>query len=238
MGFQFDFSFFIYEIYVGIHYIPVVILLSILPLFAGLVFGFLIAVTRLFRVYILSDVFTVLVVFIRGIPLVLQLTILYLFINLGFDSFARLLGLSVTSKIISYTVIALIGLSINATVYLSEVIRTALQSVNAGQYEAAYSVGMTSSQMMRRIILPQALPVAVPLIGNNLITLIKGSSVASLISVVEIISGTQIEATRNYKFLEAYIASAVIYWSMCIVVERLTKFFETRVIHYEKGSAI
>jgi len=238
MGFQFDFHFFVYELGIAIQYIPVVLLLSIVPLIVGLVFGSGIAVVRLLKVSVFDTIFTIIVVFLRGVPVLLQLTILYLFINLSFDHFAQLLGLSITSKDISYTAIAVIGLSMNATVYLSEVVRTALQSVNPGQYEAAYSVGMTIWQMMKRIIIPQALPVAVPLLGSNFIRLIKGSATASLISVVEIINATLFQASGNYKFLEAYLAAAVIYWSLCILVERIVVFLETRVGLYDKGGVV
>jgi L-cystine transport system permease protein len=238
MGFQFDLSFFAYEIGIGIQYIPVVLLLSILPLMVGLVFGTGIAIVRVFKVRVLAQVFTIIVVFLRGVPLLLQLTILYLTVTLSFDSFAQALNLNMTSKDISYTLIAVIGLSINATVYLSEVMRTALQSVNSGQYEAAYSVGMTSCQMLKRIIIPQALPVAIPLIGSNFIGLIKGSAIASLISVVEIINATLFEASGNYKFLEAYLAAAIIYWALCIMVERIVAFLESRVGVYGKGGIV
>lgn len=237
MGFQFDFSFFVHELNVGVQYIPVVLLLSLIPLLAGLVLGCFVAVVRLFKVKVLAKIFAVLVIFLRGVPLLLQLTILFFAVTLSFDYVAQKLGLAMTSKDISYTLIAVIGLSINATVYLSEVIRTALQAVNIGQYEAAYSVGLTIRQMLKRIVIPQALPVAIPLIGNTFIGIIKGSSIASLIYVVELVNATLFEANSNYKFLEAYLASAVIYWLLCIAVEHITAFGERRVGIYDKGGA-
>ncbi|WP_378953555.1 amino acid ABC transporter permease [Pelosinus sp. sgz500959] len=238
MGFQFDLAFLVYELGVGIKYIPIVLLLSIVPLIIGLFFGTGIGIIRLFKVRVLAQVLTVIVVFLRGVPLLLQLTILYLTVTLSFDSFAQSVGLTMTSKDISYTLVAVIGLSINATVYLSEVVRTALQSVNSGQYEAAYSVGMTSWQMLQRIVIPQAMPVAIPLIGSQFISLIKGSAIASLISVVELVNATLFEASGNYKFLEAYLASAIIYWALCICVEWLVIFLQNRIGVYSKGGVV
>ena len=238
MGFQFDGAFLLYEIGVGIRFIPVVLLLSVIPLLSGLLLGTGIALIRLLRVPVLAPALTVAVLFLRGVPLVLQLTILYLAVNLSFDSVANAVGSTLTSKDISYTLVAVIGLSVNATVYLSEVMRAALSSVGTGQYEAAYSVGMTTGQVIRRIVLPQALPVAVPLIGNNFIGLIKGSSVASLISVVEMINATLYEASGNYKFLEAYVAVALLYWVLCITVEQLTRLLENRVGVYGRGGVV
>ena len=238
MGFEFDVTFFAYEIGIGIKYIPIVLLLSVVPLIVGLFFGTGIAIVRLFKVRILAQLFMVIVVFLRGVPLLLQLTILYLMVTLSCDSIAQTFGLKMTSKDISYTMVAVVGLSINATVYLSEVVRTALKSVNSGQYEAAYSVGMTSWQMLVRIVIPQAMPVAIPLIGSNFIGLIKGSAIASLISVFELINATLFEASGNYKFLEAYLAAAVIYWALCIIVERIVAFLEIRVGVYGKGGVV
>lgn len=238
MGFQFDVSFFLREIGVGFGFVPVVLLLSVVPLITGIVFGSLIAFIRLFKVPVLTEALTAVVVFIRGVPIILQLIVLYLAVNLSFDSIAHWLGLHITSKSLSYTLIALAGLSINAIVYLSEVVRTALQSVNAGQFEAAYSVGLTPLQTIRRIVIPQALPVAIPLLGSQFIGLIKGSSAASLISVTEVINGTLLYATQSYKFLEAYMASAVIYWVLCMLVERVTAWLEARTGFYDRGEAV
>lgn len=238
MGFQFDPGFLVFELGVGLRYVPVVLLLSVVPLIVGLLLGTGIAVIRLLSVHPLDKVLSVAVIFLRGVPLVLQLTILYLIFSFGFDSFAKTFGLASTAKDVSYTFVALVGLSVNATVYLSEVMRTALQSVHVGQYEAAYSVGLTTSQLLRRIVLPQALPVAVPLVGSQFISLIKGSAIASLISVVEVINATLYEANGNYKFLEAYVASALIYWALCMLVERLVAFLENRVGISGKGGVI
>jgi His/Glu/Gln/Arg/opine family amino acid ABC transporter permease subunit len=220
-GFTFDTGFFLHEIIVGIRYVPMVLLLSLAPLLAGLGLGLLVAIVRVLKLPVLSQVFTVLVVFIRGIPIVLILTISYLLANMEAGSSG-----------VSYPVVAVFGLSLSAIAYLSESLRSALESVQAGQFEAARSVGLSSAQMFRRVIVPQALPVAIPLVGNNLIGLIKGSSVVSVITVVEIMGGTLLEATRSYQFLEAYLAAAVVYWALCFATERLTALAESRVARY------
>ena len=238
MGLQFNFQFMLHEITIGVRYIPVVLLLSVVPLVVGLILGTIIALVRLYKIRIINKVFAVIVIFIRGVPLILQLTSLFLFINLTFDPLAKFFGLGITSKSVSYTAIALVGLTVNATVYLSEVVRTALQSVSSGQYEAGYSVGLTTMQTLRRLIIPQAVPVAVPLLGSSFIGLIKGSSAASLVSVVEVINATLHEANKSYSFLEAYVASAIIYWAMCMLVERIVALLETRVGAYDRGGVV
>jgi ABC-type amino acid transport system permease subunit len=228
-GFSFDGGFLLHEIRVALTFVPVVLLLALVPLLIGLALGTLIAVVRVLRVRVLSQLFKALVVTIRGIPIVLILTITYLLATLGCGPLAAALGLKAG---IPYTLVAVFGMSLSATAYLSEALRSALESVSAGQYEAARSVGLSSAQLFRRVIIPQAVPVAVPLVGNNLIGLIKGSSVASLISVVEIVSGTLQEATQSYKFLEAYVAAGVVYWALCFSAERLTALAESHLTNY------
>ncbi|WP_346355389.1 ABC transporter permease subunit [Azotosporobacter soli] len=229
MGFQFDSAFFVYEIGIGIRFIPIVLLLSVIPLLLGLSVGGVIAVIRLLKVPLLHSLAALAVTFLRGVPLLLQLTILYLAVNIGAESLKEFGLGGFSAKDISYTWVAVAGLSIHAAVYLSEVIRSALLAVPAGQYEAARAVGMNNRQLLLRIIVPQAMPVALPLIGSNFIGLIKGSAVASLISVVELLNGTQFEANGNYKFLEAYLAAALLYWLLCFLVEQVIAFGENKL---------
>lgn len=219
MGFKFDSFFFLKELTVALRYIPVVLELALFPLLIGLVFGFLIACTNLFRIRFLSNILETFTVFIRGVPIVLQLTVIYLVYNAVTDSFAVRFGIIQKADGGGFFLVALIGLSLSATVNLSASIMTAFRSVDRGQLEASYSVGLTSTHALFRVIVPQAIPVSIPLIVNNLIGLIKNSSVASLIGVVEIVAATQMEAIETYKFLEGYFAAALVYWGLCTLIE-------------------
>jgi L-cystine transport system permease protein len=178
------------------------------------------------------------VVVIRGIPMVLILLMIYFQLTRGFDIIAEKFNLSIRSKDIDLIYVAIIALTISATANISEVIRGALISVGKGQFEAAYSVGLTRGQTLRRIVLPQALPVAVPLLCNSLIGLIKGSSLAYMVTVVDLMNGALITATANYRFLEAYIAAAIIYWMLCIVIEKFSSILEKRLGVYIKGGVL
>lgn len=227
MGFKFDFVFFVSELGVAFAYIPVVLVLALVPLAIGIAFGFLIACSQIFRVRFLSEALEGAVVFIRGIPVILQLTVIYLFYNATADRIGALFHVAQKADGGGFFAVALIGLSVSASVNLSGAILTAFRSVDRGQFEAGYSVGMTSREILFRIAVPQALPIAMPLIGNNLISLIKNSSVASLIGVVEIIAATQMRAIESYKFLEGYFAAALVYWALCSGIEALVKKSET-----------
>lgn len=123
----------------------------------------------------------------------------------------------------------LLALSLNEAAYNSEVIRAALQSVDKGQIEAAHSLGMTYGQVLRRIILPEAFIVALPTLGNALIGLMKGTSLAFVCSVVEITAQSRILAGNNLRFFESYCSLALIYWGMTILIEQAIALLEKRL---------
>jgi L-cystine transport system permease protein len=215
-------------------YTPTTLLLAFAPLAIGTAFGTGVALLRVYRVRFLARFFQGLIVIFKGVPVVLLLlTSYFLFVN-GFDAIAEKLNWSLRSRDISSIYIAVAALSLFATVYISEAVRGALLSVEAGQYEAAYSVGLTKAQALRRIVLPQALPVAVPMLCSTFIGLVKGSSLAFMISVTDLLNAALITATGNYKFLEAYVAAALVYWAICIAIERSSYFLEKRLTTYRR----
>jgi L-cystine transport system permease protein len=117
----------------------------------------------------------------------------------------------------------------------SENIRGALNSVETGQFEAGYSIGMTRRQVLLRIVLPQAIPTAVPPLCSSLIGLIKGSSLCYMLMIMEVLNGTLLVASRSYKYLEAYIAAALIFWFLCICFEQLGRLLTKKINTYQKG---
>lgn len=122
--------------------------------------------------------------------------------------------------------IAIFALTLYAVSGLSEIFRSSLASIPKGQFDAALSVGFTSKQILRRVIIPQVFPIALPLLNNMLISLIKASSLVSMVSVVDILNGALIKANVNYRYLEAYIAVALIYWALCASIEAITALYE------------
>ena len=108
-------------------------------------------------------------------------------------------------------------------------IRSALLSVDKGQVEAAHALGMTYGQTLRRIIIPEALTVALPTIGNSLISAIKGTSLAFTCAVVEITAQGKIIGGRNYRYFEVYCSLAIIYWIVTVIIEQILKFTEKKL---------
>lgn len=236
MGFNFEF--FLVALKAAIKYTPVSLILAIVPLIVGIVIGTFVAIARVFKVKIFGRIAQVYVVTIKSIPIVLQLLIVNTIIIQGFDSFAKALHLTLRSKDVNSIVIPLIALSFFSIANISEIIRGALVAVDKGQYEAAYAIGLTKFQTLRRIVLPQAFPVAVPMLCSSLIGLIKGSSLAFMVSVTDLLNGALITANSNYNFLEAYVAAAVVYWAISIIIERISYILEKSLNVYTRRGVI
>jgi len=235
---EFDFNFMLVALKAAIKFLPVSLILAFVPLVIGVILGTLIAIARVFKVKVLWRLCQIYVVIIKGIPVVLILLIMYFGVIQGFDGLAVLFHWRIRSKDINLIYVAIIGLSIYAIATISEIMRGGLMSVDKGQYEASYSVGMTKTQTLWRIVLPQIFPVVVPMLCSSFIGLFKGSSVAFLISVTDVMNGALITATGNYLFLEAYVAAAIVYWVVCIIIERASFMLEHYLKKYSKEVAL
>ena len=123
---------------------------------------------------------------------------------------------------------------VQETAYESEIIRAALLSIDRKEIEAAKSLGMTTLQTMVRVEIPQALVVAIPTFGNQITSLIKGTSLAFMIAVVDIMGKAKIIGGRTLRYFEAYICTAIIYWVCCIIIGFAFKWLEKKVNYRER----
>ncbi|MDZ5710655.1 amino acid ABC transporter permease [Jeotgalibacillus haloalkalitolerans] len=219
--------------------LPITIGIAVGSMVISLIIGLVTALIKIYKVPVLSVITSIYVSFIRGTPLLVQIylvfygipkVIYYLQIEYGV-----LLSADVNS--ISPEVYALLAFSINLGAYLSETIRSAIESVDRGQFEAAKAIGMSPVQMMTKIIFPQALTVAIPNLGNMFISTIKDTSLVFIIGVVDVMGQAKILGSRGLAFFEVYIAVSIVYWILCIVVERLLVRLEKRARRYERGIA-
>lgn len=234
MSFDINFAFVAFK--AALKATPITIVLAFVPFVIGLFFGTLLAISRIYKVKIIGRLSQIYIVVVRGIPIVLILLMSYFIVTVFFDTFAIHFHLKLRAKNINPISIAFIALSISAIAGISEAMRGAILSVGEGQFEAAYSVGLTKTQTLRRIILPQALPTAVPVLCSTFIGLIKGSSLAFLVAVTDLLNAALITANENYKFLEAYVAAAIIYWGLNIAVERISYVLEKSLTaHLKRG---
>lgn len=211
------------------HYLGTTLVLSAAALVIGVVIGFFIALIRFYKIAVASQVLQVLVTVLKGVPIVLILLALYLLATTQFDTWAQAMHLSIRFKNLSTIWIAIIGLSIMSLVNASEAFRGAFASISNGQLDAGKSIGMTTSQIVRRVLLPQAIPVSIPVLGNLFINLIKASALASMVGVVDIFQAATVSGQQGYTFLEAYVGVALIYWALVVCVERGSDFIGQRM---------
>lgn len=205
-----------------IEVLPVTISLTVLSFVASLILAILIAVIDYFRVPVIRQICEVYVSFFRGTPLIPQLFLLYF----GIPTFIPSLR-----SVPAFTV-CVIGLTLNSAAYMKEVVRGALLSVSEGQKEAALAHGMTSMQTMFRIVLPQATRVAVPSLFNNLVDIVKGTSMAFTIGVIEITATANLRASVTFNYFEAYMVLMLLYWGIILILERMEAIVEK---HLEAG---
>ena len=233
---SFDISCFEESLLSGIEYLPNTIKLVFIPLVIGLFFGTIIALVRVYRVPVLSKLCAVFVTVYQGIPIVVALMIYNLIFMLKFEDVVHALHLKIAIKDVDNIWVGIFALTLTAICSISEGVRGAILSIDKGQDEAGYSVGLTKVQTIRRIIIPQMIPVAIPNLINNVVGLIKASSVVMAIGIIEIIKGTLIPANRSYTFFEAYVAAAVIYWVFTIITEYLAGILKRNTGKFRRNS--
>ncbi|HBF37225.1 MAG TPA: amino acid ABC transporter permease [Firmicutes bacterium] len=215
--------------------IPVTLNITAVAMFFALIVGTTTALVRIYKILVARQLAAFYLSFTRGTPLLVQIYLSYYGIPKFLDYAHACYGWNIDVNGIPAIVFIYFAFSLNVGAYLSETIRAAIQSIDRGQMEAALSIGMTTWQGLRRIIFPQALAVALPSFGNTMISLIKDTSLAFMISVVEMMGEAKILGARGLEFFEVYIVVALIYWLICIVVERMVAILEKRVRHFEGG---
>mgnify|MGYP000057316776 CR=1 FL=1 len=173
---------------------------------------------------------------IRGTPLLIQIYIIYLGLPQIGQAFGQL-GIPLLSSLLTLSAFqsGVLALSINYGAYMTEIFRAGLQSIPHGQREAALAIGMTRGQMLRRVILPQAIRVIIPDIGNQFIAMQKDSALVSIMGLWEVTFRASRFARRDSKFMEMFILAAAIYWVLTIISSWLQEILERRMRHaYER----
>ncbi|MFB1082930.1 amino acid ABC transporter permease [Jeotgalibacillus sp. JSM ZJ347] len=195
--------------------------LTLISFAIGLVLAIVTALARISSSKTLGGIARVYVSAIRGTPLLVQLFIIFYGLpNLG-DAF-----------VLQPFPSAVIAFSLNVGAYASEIVRASILSVPKGQWEAGYTIGMTRRQTLFRIILPQAARVSIPPLSNSFISLVKDTSLASQILVVELFRKSQEIAARTYDFLQLYITAALLYWIVCFILTLVQDRIEKRLDRY------
>ncbi|WP_460286508.1 amino acid ABC transporter permease [Clostridium sp. CTA-7] len=198
------------------------LLISLISVLMGVILGSLLCFMKrskfqIWKINPLNAIATIYIEIIRGTPMLLQIMIVYY----GFD---ELLGVNIPAL-----TAGIIAVSINSAAYVSEIIRAGIEAVDKGQLEAARSLGMSQFTAMKLIIMPQAVRNILPAIGNEFVTVIKESSMASVIGVSELMYGAQVVRGVTFRGFEPLIVAAVFYFIMTFSLGRLMNYIERRM---------
>ncbi|ENI8646727.1 amino acid ABC transporter permease [Listeria monocytogenes] len=204
-------------------YLPITLYILALSLIFGFILGVLLSLPRIYKIPVLDQLARVYISFFRGTPIMVQLFIVFY----GIPALSSIVGIDLSQMDPLYAAIATYALSSAATI--AEVIRAGVNSVDAGQTEAAYSVGLNGRQTFLRIILPQALYQALPNFGNLVIGYLKDTSLAFSIGVMDMSGRGQTLITLSNQALEVYISLSIIYYLTAVLLEYSFKWIEKRV---------
>ena len=202
------------------------LVLSLFTVVLGLILGIFLALLRLGKFKPLSLLSAAYTEFIRGTPLMVQIFFIFYALpqigiripnisGLGFD-FPRFAS-------------GILAMGLNSGAYVGEIVRAGIQAVDKGQTEAARSLGMTAWQTMRRVVLPQAFKNILPALGNEFVTVIKESSIVTVIGITELMFNTSQVYSSSYRYFESLIVCALIYFVMTFTTSRLLGVLEGRM---------
>ena len=208
---------------------------SVMAISLACIIALLGALGRLSRNPIANSIATFYVSLVRGTPLLVQVFMWYLALpQLG--QALEGAGMVGAQKLLTLPAIpaGILALGVCYGAYMTETFRAGIQSINIGQTEAAQALGMTESQITRRVILPQALRVIIPPVSNEFIAMIKDSSLVSLMGVWELSYRAAKIGRRYFRSLEMLIMAALFYWILCIILQAIQERIETHMARGER----
>ncbi|WP_211750320.1 amino acid ABC transporter permease [Paenibacillus sp. Marseille-Q4541] len=217
MDFRFD---------IVIEYLPLIlegtlltIGLSIISILLGAMLGFVVSLGKMSSKLYLQWPASLYINFFRGTPFFVQILIIH------FGFVPLILGES------NGLIAGVLAMTLNSAAYTAEIYRAGIQSIDKGQSEAAYSLGMTKFQAMRHIVIPQAIRRMIPAFGNEFIVLVKDSSLLAVISVQEIMYYSQMMSGQYYAVWEPYLTAALLYFVLTYVLSKLLYYLERRLVY-------
>lgn len=205
--------------------------LTVVSMTVGISLGTVLAIMRLSTNPILHTLSRAYIWFFRGTPLLVQLIFwyniaaLYPVIALGLPFGGPSFVIGSANVLISPLGAALLGLALNEAAYMAEIIRSGINSVDKGQYDAARALGMNRAKLMTRVVLPQAMRVVLPPTGNQVISMLKGTSLVSVLAISDLLYSAQIIYSNNYQTIPLLIVASLWYLLMTTVLS----FFQTKL---------
>lgn len=232
---SFKFEDFVNCLVSGLSYLPNTLILTVTSVLVALVFGFILAVLRFYRVPVVSQVLAVLVPLVQGIPLMVMIVVVNLVFIYTFNDVAAALGLDLTVGSVNKIYLGIVVMSLFETTVMTETLRGVLNSIDKTQFEAGHSVGMTTVQTLRRIIVPQVFVKSVPALTNLVCGTVKGTALIYSLGVMEVFNGSILPCGQTYHYLEGYVAAALIFWAVSLIIELAGHFIETTNTRVVRG---
>ena len=203
--------------------VKISLLIAVSSLLLGTLLGTILASFRISKNIILKAIGRVYVDLIRGTPMLLQLSFLYLGLPMLYQTITgEYLGMDALT-------VGILGIGMNSGAYVCELIRGAINSIDKGQWEAGKSLGLTQSQILMKIILPQSFKRIIPPLANEFIVLIKDSSLVSTIGVYDLMQSSKILGGKYYNYFIPMIAVALVYLVLTLVISHFTMKLEERM---------
>lgn len=199
--------------------VPMTLILSVLGMGLGLLIGLFLALARMSSFIITQWPARIYISFMRGTPMIVLLFLLYF-------------GLPVIGIDLSAFASSVIAFGLNSAAYIAEVNRASINSIDRGQWETATALNLSYWKTMRLIIIPQATRIAIPPLTNIFLSIVKGTSLAAMITVPELFQKAQIVAGRTFDSMTMYILIAFIYWPICGFISYMQNYLEKRYSEY------
>ncbi|TCL60911.1 L-cystine transport system permease protein [Kineothrix alysoides] len=218
--------------------IPITLLMAFSSAIIGWILGLGIALIRKANIAIVAQVCAVFVSFMRGVPMVILLYIAYYALPILIYNYGLSIGVEIDVNAVPPVIYAISALLLDQAAYSSEIFRSALSAVDEGQMEAAYSVGMTKTQALVRIIFPQAFAIAIPNLGGLFLGLVKGTSLAYYVGVYEITATANLLAMPALNFIESYIMTTIVYEVISFIINKLFRYSENRLKRFRAGMTV
>lgn len=208
--------------------LPLTLILVIVPMLIALPLGFCMAVFAVRRTPVASQICRVFVSFMRGTPIIVQIFLIYNSMPLAIDAVCKALGVPLNIWDVNNLTYAITAFALSEIAILAEVFRAALNGVDSGQLEAAECCGLSTFQAYRRIIVPQAVTSALPVLANSATELIKTTSLAFSMAVTDVTGLAKIQGAASSDYFDAYLAVFIVYLVLVLVTEQAFKLIERR----------
>lgn len=226
---DFDTQVMIDTIWVVMRAVPRTFGIAAVVLVSGILLGAVFAQLKMKPVPVITPLVRLFVSYMRGVPLIVHLFVMMYSLPQASSSLLAIFGVTVQPHDFPSLIIVITTFSLLEAAIESENIRGAFQSIDPRQIEAGQSIGMTRRQNLHRIIIPQVLSVAIPLFLNAFLKNIKGLSLAFTVGVVDILAQARYAAALSYRYLESYIAAALVYWLICGVLQMIFNRVELKL---------